>query len=285
MKRLGLGLALALTCAVGVRTEPEDENALRTELKLKNGSLIKGKLKTLATVTLKTRYGELKFPVKDLRSVTWGEVKKEELDTVSAKDGTYKGWVEDLEPLEVDTGFGVLKVPTSAIRTMRVTKPGSTLGDDFEETSLEGWTKFGPSGWTVTDGKLRNQPSGNYDSIQFNEELEGSYTIEVDVTNGNNCGILLHAKDGQNASAVWLSPGNVRVFSGGTWFNNQTIYWGFNYQWNTTIKVKIDVDGSNITVKINDQQVGTSTITGTGGRVGLFDFNGQAQFDNVIITR
>ncbi|MCE9583184.1 MAG: hypothetical protein K8T20_11890, partial [Planctomycetes bacterium] len=209
MRKVAVGLVLALACGLrGVSEEPKDGGEPRCEIKLTNGSLIKGTFKGFSSISLKTRHGVLKFVLKDLRNIVWGNVKKEELDTVTASDGAFKGWIDEIGPIEVDTGYGFLKIPTEAIKTLRVTMSGRTLGDSFDSDDLSSWTKFGPSPWTVTDGKLTEQPSGNYDSIQFNEVLEGAYTVEVDITNANNAGILFHAQDQNNASGIWLNPNN-----------------------------------------------------------------------------
>lgn len=287
MKRIGVVvLGLVLACGLGSRTEePAEKDAVRCEMKLKNGSLIKGTIKGLDKVTLKTKYGELKVPVKDLRSMTWGEIKKEELDTLVARDATYKGWIQDMEPFQVDTGFGVLNVPTTAIKNLRVRKDGDTLGDDFEAGDLEDWKTFGTSTWTVTDGVLQGTPSGNYDSIQFAEELEGAYTLEVELKGSNNAGILWHAKDGNDATALWVSQGNARVFSGGTWYNNQIAYWNTPVQQNANVRLKIEVDGEQATIYVNDQKMGEVRTASKSGRIGLFCFNQATQFDNVVITR
>ncbi|MEK7469001.1 MAG: hypothetical protein AAB074_16630 [Planctomycetota bacterium] len=285
MRKIAVGLALALLCGItGLTEEPEAEGS-RCELKLVNGSLIKGTFKDLQSIELKTKHGKLKFAIKDIRSVAWGNVKKEELDTVNATDGVFKGWIEELAPLEVDTGFGVLKIPTAAIKTLRISKPGKGLGADFESESLDEWTKIGPTTWSVVSGKLQGQPSGNYDSIQFNEALEGTYTIEVEVTGANNAGILWNAQDANNANALWLSPGNVRVFGGGTWYNQQLASWPTNFAWNTMIKVRIEVDGTKAEIFINDNKVGNITTGGSSGKVGFFCFNQVATFDNFTVTR
>jgi hypothetical protein len=285
MRKFAVGLAVALLCGISGLTEEPEAEGPRCELKLVNGSLIKGSLKDIQSVELKTKHGRLKFAMKDVRSVAWGNVKKEELDTVNATDGAYKGWIEELAPLEVDTGYGVLKIPTGAIKTLRLSKPGKGLGSDFETESLDDWTKNGPTTWTVTNGKLQGQPSGNYDSIQFNEALEGTYTIEVEVTGANNAGILWNAQDANNANALWLSPGNVRVFGGGTWYNQQLAYWPTNYAWNTMIKVRIEVDGTKAAFFINDSKVGDITTSGSSGRVGFFCFNQPVTIDNFTVTR
>lgn len=285
MRKFAVGLAVALLCGISGLTEEPAEEGARCELKLVNGSVIKGALKEVKSIELKTRHGMLKFAMKDVRSVQWGNVKKEEFDTVNASDGAYKGWIEELAPLEVDTGFGVLKIPTAAIRSLRISRPGKGLGADFETDSLDDWTKNGSSTWTVSGGKLQGQPSGNYDSIQFNESLEGTYTIEVEVTGANNAGILWNAQDATNANALWLSPGNIRVFGGGTWYSQQLAYWPTNYAWNTMIKVRLEVDGTKATVFVNDSKIGDVNTAGSSGRIGFFTISQAVSFDNFTVTR
>jgi hypothetical protein len=289
MRKAAMGLVLAMACGIGMRAEEpaekETKEELGCEMKLTNGSLIKGKLKGLGEIHMKTRHGILRFKVKDVRGVQWGNVKKEEMDTVTAVDGSFKGWIEDLEPFQVDTGFGMLKIPTTAVKQMRVIQAGKALGSDFEMDSLDEWTKFGGSGWVVTDGKLVGTPTGNYDCIQYNEVMEGAYTIEVDITGANNAGILWNAQDGNNATALWMSPGSVRVFGGGTWYNNQIAYWNTQYAWNGTVHVKIEVDGAKATIWIGETKVGEASSGNGTGKVGFFCFNQVTSFDNLVITR
>ncbi|MCE9582673.1 MAG: hypothetical protein K8T20_09290, partial [Planctomycetes bacterium] len=83
----------------------------------------------------------------------------------------------------------------------------------------------------------------------------------------------------------WLNPNNVRLMSGGTWYNNQTANWGFNYQWNGTVHVKLEIDGGKVTVYIGEKKVGESNVGTSSGRVGLFSWNAGTSFDNLVITR
>lgn len=285
MRKVAVGLVLALACAISGTGEEPEKPQPRCELRLWNGSVIKGTFSDLQSIELKTKHGKLKFAIKDVRVVTWGNVKKEELDSVTATDGSYKGWIEDLAPLAVDTGYGLLKIPTTAIRTLRVTMDGRSTGSDFEVDFLDDFTKFGSSIWTVTNGKLQGQPSGNYDSIQYNEVLEGRYTIEVELTGANNAGVLWNAQDGTNANALWLGPNSVRVWGGGTWYNQQIASWNYNYAWSSPVRVRIEVDETKAVIWLNDAKVGEVTTAGSSGRVGFFCFNQVATFDNFTITR
>jgi hypothetical protein len=125
------------------------------EVHLKNGSFIKGTVPKVPPVKLKTRYGILEFPLKDLRSISWGDAKREETDTVIAKAGTYKGYLEEMASLEVDTGYGALTIPDTAIKTFRLWEEGDALSDDFQSGSLDRWTVMGTTTWAFVDGRVQ----------------------------------------------------------------------------------------------------------------------------------
>lgn len=291
MKRMALALIVAAAaCGLAEADGPEKKSPRSADeppmcdMRLKNGSLIKGALKPLGRIKLKTRYGSLELPMDEVRSLSWGETKKEELDTVDTRHGAFRGWIDDIASIELDTGFGILKVPTTAIRSMRVRRPGQGIGDDFESGTLEAWTTFGPSSFRIQDGQLRIQPSGQYDSIQLKEELEGNYTFEVDVSNAQNAVVLWGAKDAQNATALWLSPGSARVFGGGTWYSSQLATWSYVFTQSSTLHVKVEVEDGKSVVSINGTRLGEIGIA-PAGRIGLMDWSGTASFDNVVVTR
>ena len=58
-----------------------------------------------------------------------------------------------------------------------------------------------------------------------------------------------------------------------------------NYVWNSTVHVKLEVDGSKLVVYIADQRVGEASIAGTSGKIGFFTINQPASFDNLAITK
>jgi len=271
---------LILTLLVGPICD--DEDVLTCTIRFKNGSVVRGKAKGLEKVQLKTRYGTLEVPIKELRSIAWGETRKEERDTVVTADGTFRGWLEDFSSLEVDTGFGVLKIPAGSMKAFQVSRSGG-LGDDFESGRLDSWTPNGT--WTVTDGRLNGSSPGNYTTvILYNEELPDSYTLEVDVIGNNMAGLLWHAQNQQNATGLWMYPQQVGVYNGsGTFYSQSLATWQTNVP--TAYTLRLEVDGPTTTVSINDVKIGTVQTQLRSGKVGFFVYQGSATFDNFRILR
>ncbi|MCI0651240.1 MAG: DUF1080 domain-containing protein [Planctomycetes bacterium] len=285
MRKYGSAIAVTLACTIAAGGAAlAQKSSTDCELKLRNGSVIKGKLNGFTAVTLKTKYGELRVPQESVRSATWGDSKKEEPDSVSTREGTYKGTIQHSEPLEVDTGFGILRIPTNVVKRLRVVGDRNVIREEFDDDNLDDWTKFGGAQWSVNGGQLQVQPQGGYDSIQLNEEMEGLFTLEVDINSPNGAGILWHAKSATEACGLWLGPGYARVMSGGTWFNQHTANWNPNIQWNATMRVKLEVDGENVVVYLNDARIGETRTSGNSGRIGLFATQ-PASFDNLEILR
>ena len=105
--KLGL-IGIAVTLIAGspllpqekISTGKKDEKTLHCSVSLKNGSYIRGSLKDFSELRLKTKYGILKIPMKDIRAVRWGIAKKEERDSITTSNGTFRGWLEDFPAVE-----------------------------------------------------------------------------------------------------------------------------------------------------------------------------------------
>ncbi|KAF0245627.1 MAG: hypothetical protein FD180_1495 [Planctomycetota bacterium] len=125
MRHIAAGFVLALLCSLcGLSEEPKEEG-IGWEVQLKNGSLIKGSIENLASIELKTRHGLLKFALKDVRGLAWGNASEGEFDTVTTSEEVFKGRIENFATLDFNTGFGLLKIPASALRTLFISKPGN----------------------------------------------------------------------------------------------------------------------------------------------------------------
>jgi hypothetical protein len=260
------------------------DDALHCDLKLKNGSLVKGAFKTVSEIHLKTKYGMLKFPIKDVRTIAWGDVRKEERDTVSAKSGSYQGWIEPMDPMHVDTGYGVLKIPPADIRYARIYEKGAkNQGDDFESGQLDRWSSSGGA-WNIQSGQLKAVGSNQYNGmLLYSEEMPDTYTVDVEVgaNQGSVYGLVWHAESWQNANVLWINSGQVYVFSGQNWWNVQSAYWNPGQP----SRIKLEVDGPNASIFVNDTKVGSVSTGLKSGKLGLFCYSGQATFDNFRILK
>lgn len=282
MVRTLIGAMLATALCGSTFQDPKQEESLNVVMKLRNGSTIKGKLKPVETFILKTRYGTLRVPIKDVRSIVWGRPEKEERDSIRSSTGVHPGWIENEEKFELDTGFGVLRIPPDQVKELRVIRSG--MSDSFEDASLDSWKIEGGS-WKVQEGKLQGASNSNYQSqIHWEEELEGSYNLEVTITGNNNVGVVWHATSAMDLYALWIQQGTVYVYGGSPWWNANVLntQWSFNPPAGS-YKVRLEVDGTRATIYINETNLGTVTTQRDRGRAGLWLYSGTAQFDDFKI--
>jgi len=277
--------AMAATLVLGSwGQDSKQDEQYNVLMRLRNGSAIKGKLKPVETFILKTRYGTLKVPIKELRAVMWGRPEKEERDTIRSSTGTFTGWIENEEKFELDTGFGVLRIPPDQVRELRVIRGG--MGDNFEDESLSNWSVQGGT-WKVKEGKLQCTATSNYQSqIHFEEELEGAYALEVTITGTSNLGVVWHAMSASDLYALWIQSGTVYVYGGNPWWNANLLNttWGFNPPAGS-YKVRLEVEGAKATIIINGTKLGTVTTQRDSGRAGLWVYSGAAEFDDFKIEQ
>lgn len=278
-----LGTGLLLSAQEEEKGKQSDENKLRCKIRLKNRSYIQGHIQNLDTIRLKTRYGVLKVPVKDIRALRWGKVAKEELDTVVTPKETYRGWIQDFPPLQLDTGYGVLKIPPTAMESLRVQRTDG-ISESFETDDLSQWSVHGGN-WQVTNGTLGVTSTGNYQtSILYQEELDENYTIHVEAS-GQSFGILWNAKNGTNANAFWLSGNQAYIYAGNPWYNFHLSNWAMPRSQTQTNKYRLEIQGKQISAYINEQFIGKFSVPNASGKVGLFAQSGTATFDNFEIVQ
>ena len=125
MRRIAVGFVVALLCGISGLSEEPKQEGVGWDLQLKNGSLIKGSIEDLPSIELKTRHGLLKFALKDVRGLAWGNASEGELDTVTTNEEVFRGRFENFASLDFNTGFGLLKIPASAIRGLFIPRPGN----------------------------------------------------------------------------------------------------------------------------------------------------------------
>ncbi len=132
-------LAAVLLCP------PQDGPESRpAEIRTRNGSLLVGHVRGLKTVPLKTKYATLEIPLAEIQVLRLGDVEKEERDVVVTKEGSYRGWLELWDhPLEITTGYGVLRIPVKEIKSVNLGRevprdrkwPAFEKGEEIQEGS------------------------------------------------------------------------------------------------------------------------------------------------------
>lgn len=252
-------------------------------VRMRNGHSLRGALR-LRELALETKYGTLKIPAHEVRSLRFGGDKP---DVIVTPEGPLEGRLRGLaEELALDTGYGMASIPTKEVAGLHQTVPNRGFGDDFESGKLDGWTSYGGS-WKVVGGCLEVTGTNNYNTVVlFNEDVPESYTVEVECQGAQGFGILWNAQSQANATALWLNGAQTFVLGSatGSWWS-----WRLLAQWNVTFpggqwnRVRIDVEGETATVWINEAKVGTVNAGAKGGKLGLFCYTGTAKFDNFWI--
>jgi hypothetical protein len=280
IRALILASAAAALSGAWPQDAKEQDDQIPVQLKLRNGSVIKGKLAPLESFILKTRHGTLQVPLKEVRSVSWGRPAKEERDTIRSATGVFTGWIENEEKFQVDTGYGVLRISPDQVRDLRVVR--GTMADRFDDASLDGWKVQGGS-WKVENGRLRGTANSNYQSqIHFEEELEGSHVLEVSIKAANNVGVVWNAVSATDLYAVWIQQGTIYVYGGNPWWNAAAlnVNWAFPPAPGGEYKVRLEVDGTNATILVNGTRLGAVNTQRDRGRAGLWICSGTAEFDD-----
>ena len=137
MPRFAIVAVLSLLAACSFSEEPEPKPAVEScELRLQNGSVLKGTLKSPRAVTLKVKGGTKTISFDDVWSLTIGVVKKEEADRVVTSDGVVEGWTTDSPEYVIDTGYGVLKIPAADLNAALEKQDRKQAMDDFRSARV-----------------------------------------------------------------------------------------------------------------------------------------------------
>src|SRR5258705_546950 len=104
--------ALAAILLVSSLSAPAQEarDSIRCDLRLKDGSLLRGTLRSPLEFPLKMKFGTLKIPARDLYTIDREDPKLEKPDIFVTTDSTYRGWFELGEPFVLETATGPVKV-------------------------------------------------------------------------------------------------------------------------------------------------------------------------------
>ncbi|MEK7467701.1 MAG: family 16 glycoside hydrolase [Planctomycetota bacterium] len=287
MPRFAIAAVLLVFASVCFSDGPEKRPDGETcELRLQNGSVIKGMLRAPREVTLKVKGGKKTVSFDDTWSLSIGVVKREEADRVVTSEGVVEGWTTDMPDFEIDTGYGVLEIPAADLKGARFRRPGRDLTCDFSDGKLGGWAPTGASVWEVAGGVLKVKPTPmGGDMILLAPTFDGEFTIEADVTCGSWAAIMFHSEDASNAAALWLTPGIAGVYANPDWKNTAVANWQVPTVAGKAVHAKLEVNGSQVKVWIDGTFVGEANVPADAGRIGFGCWTSEATFDNLKVTR
>lgn len=173
---------------------------------------------------------------------------------------------------------------------------GATAGtwtDNFNDGNADGWTVLADpaSTWTVQDGGYRGEIGGGAEGIAYVGEDDWqveSIEVKVRSLNADYAVIIWRFKDKDNFDAWWLyAPGKtleawpkVGVYEGAA---RTTVAVPFDAAKEATVKVVLK--GNTFDAYFDGALVGSYDNDAlSGGKVGLLVWNGNAVFDDVVIT-
>ena len=272
--------ALAVFAASPQLSAQAESQPLQVEIRLANGSRIRGAVAPRHELTLETPYGNLSIPFREIRGIGFGEEGR--LDHVTTHDGAFSGNVATEAALEVDTGYGVLNVPFEGIRSLKL-RPEDGEGDDFEGPDLDRWRVYQGS-WQLRNGRLVGIGNSTYyGQIFYDAEIDIEYTLEVTISgNGQHAGVIWNADSESSGNVLWFQGGMVYAYGGSPWWNTNTAT--FNCPTLATYEVKLQVRGGTGQLWVNGQSLGTVNGLGAGKKVGLFSYAGEHSFDDFKIS-
>ncbi|MBI2919784.1 MAG: hypothetical protein HYY18_01715 [Planctomycetes bacterium] len=289
MSRCAAVLSAVLLLALALRAEGPAEDpagdAVECEIRTLNGSAIRGRTSGARELRLRVKKETKSYRLRNVRSVTWGVVRREELDRVMTKDGVVAGGLEETGPFALDTGYGVLTIPAEEIASIRVSQPGEGFALDFESGTLDGWSMAGRSTWSAEGGALTVQPAGLGDTLVFEERLDGRYALEVDVTCTDWAAILFHVDGNAPSVALWVIPGSVGMYGNGNWTSTLMKSWPAAIQAGKPARVRLDVDGKHVKISVDGVVAGEIDVPVESGKIGFGCWTKPATFDNLTISR
>lgn len=275
-------LAAALAVAVA-RGENPPKQAETCKVRLQNGSVILGTLAAPREVSLKVKGVTRTVSFDDVWSLQIGAVKEEEADRIVTSQETIEGWTTEMPDFRVDTGYGILVIPSADVVSLAFRRPVKDMTFDFSKGGLDGWTSTGNSTWTVADGVLRTEPVATGDMLLLAPTLGGTFTLEVDVACDNWAAILFHAQGPTDACAFWLMPGTAGFYANPDWTNRAVRTWTVPTAAGRTAHVKLEVNGARAKAWIDGTLIGEAILPSDAGRVGFAGWTAPATFDNLTI--
>lgn len=289
MRRLAMVSVMMLAAVVA--SEPPVETEI-CELRLKNGSIVRGSLKSPREIKL-TREDDVRtLRVEDLLQVTPGGAPPEpnfrrkvpRVDRVVGKSGVLDGKLEAAGPWVIDTGFGSMTVPQEDLRTVGFLGNGAALLYDFGETLPRGFDSIGRSRWKANGTALSVDPAASGDALLLPILLEGDYVLEADVRCDSWAALLFNVEDPKRAAALWLTPGTAGIYALPDWRNTSVRTWTVPTREGQTLHVRLAVSGKHVTVSLDGEVLGEVDVPVEGRKFGFGAWSKPVKFDNVRLS-
>ncbi len=293
MRRLAI-VSLVVLAAV-VAGEPPVESDI-CELRLKNGSIVRGLLKSPREIKLTRKDDVRTLRVEDLLQVTPGGTPREQNepkrrkkapreDRVVGKGGVLDGKLEPAGPWVIDTGFGTMTVPQEDLRSVGFSGNGASILYDFGETLPLGFESIGKSPWKAEETALSVEPTASGDAILLPIPVEGDYVLEADVRCDGWAALLFNVENPQRAAALWLTPGTAGIYAQPDWKNFPVKTWKVPTREGQTLHVRLAVSGKHVTVSLDGEVLGEVDVPVEGRQFGFGAWSKPVKFDNVRVSR
>ncbi|MBC5786704.1 family 78 glycoside hydrolase catalytic domain [Clostridium facile] len=144
---------------------------------------------------------------------------------------------------------------------------------EVEPVSIQKVTKYDKSKPYAADGQLYLPRTSGEETYYTNQSFSGDYTIETEVTVKNTAFGLLFGSGNPNGG-LWqfnVAEGNVvKTHQPGDWSQRDS-YPNAKVQYDTPLKMKIEVKGNEVKTYLEDELICTNTFADgqTSGRLGL----------------
>ncbi len=172
--------------------ETQNKQKLVARVTLRDKSTFTGMLKAEA-ITIKNVLGTLKILAKDVFSIEFGDMEKEEKDRITFSEGMLQGLVQE-ESIVLETEYGTLKIPTKKIESVSIEYNSGTgrliISEDWEKIE-----EFPTGAWGVVVQQSANPHIASFGSGDSKKSLDGSgnghneisgvyYKKTIDASNG-----------------------------------------------------------------------------------------------------
>lgn len=295
----GLAVLAAAAMALAVAGEP-GEGTTPCELRLKNGSIVRGELVSPREIRLDRGEDAKTFRVEDLLQVTPVRPNRKpekgrrkagpaRRDTVVGRQGTFEGEMQPPGPWVVETGFGTLTIPHEDVVSAGFF--GASIVIDFGDSVPRGAATLGKGRWTADGTSLRVDPAGKGDALLLPVPVTGDYVIEADVRCDGWVALLFNSDEKPGPAghpsigALWLTPGTAGICSPPDWLNFFVQRWTVPTREGQTLHVRLAVSGKRATVSLDGEVVGEAEVAVEGRKFGFGGWSKPAHFENVRISR
>ena len=189
--------------------------------------------------------------------------------------------------------IGAVVFALVAVGAAPTAQAATLFSDNFEDGSLDGWTRSGGSWSVVTDGsQVARQSSTSSDARALaGQPSWANYAVQVRVKalsfNGSDrfTAVLARAQNATSYYYLTLRSNNtvqLKKLVGGSSTTLSTA--SIPVTTGTLYTVRLEVNGNTLRGFVNGNLVGTATDSQyTAGRAGVATFNASASFDDVLV--